>query len=86
MALKGTVEIFGQKPNGPLRYPAAVTNSLIRATSLWSTRIGAGQPIGVTQDVVAADLVVEPIEAESGLRLRLAIELSLKDPDLLRCC
>jgi hypothetical protein len=51
----------------------------------WSTRIGAGQPVGVTQDVVATDLVVKPIEAESGLRLRLARELSLKDPGLLRC-
>ena len=51
-----------------------------------STRIGAGQPIGVTQDVLAINLVVEHIEAEGGLRLRLAIELSLKGPDLLRCC
>ena len=45
-------------------------------------RIGAGQRIGVPKDVVAADLVVEDVEAESGLRLRLTIELSLKVPDL----
>ena len=32
MALNGTGEIFDQKPNRPLRYPAAVTNSLIHAT------------------------------------------------------
>ena len=37
------------------------------------------------QDVLPADLVVEQIEAEGGLRLRLAIELSLKGPDLIRC-
>src|ERR1700758_2784711 len=33
--------------------------------------------------VLAADLVVKQIEAESGLRLRLAIELPLKVPDLV---
>src|SRR5580704_4521513 len=52
----------------------------------WRTRIGAGQRIGVTEDVFAVNLVVEQVEAEGRLRLRLAIELSLKDPDLLRCC
>ena len=51
-----------------------------------STRIGAGQPIGVAQNVLTADLVVEHVEAEGRLRLRLAIELPLKAPDLLRCC
>jgi hypothetical protein len=51
-----------------------------------SPRIGAGQLIGVAQDVLAANLVVEHIEAEGRLRLRLAIELPLKAPDLLRCC
>src|SRR5215831_18168896 len=35
-----------------------------------SARIGAGQPIGMAQDVLATDLVVEHIEAESRLRLR----------------
>ena len=40
----------------------------------------------MAQDVLAADLVVEHVEAEGRLRLRLAIELSLKGPDLLRCC
>ena len=44
-------------------------------------RIGAGQRVSVAKDVFAADLVVEDVEAESGLRLRLAIELSLKVPD-----
>src|SRR5450631_1298039 len=51
-----------------------------------SPRIGAGQPVGMTQNVLAANLVVEHIEAEGRLRLRLAIELPLKAPDLLRCC
>ena len=35
----------------------------------------------VEQDVLATDLVVEQIEAEGGLRLRFAVELSLKAPD-----
>ena len=38
----------------------------------WRARVGAGQPIGMEQDVFAANLVVEHIEAEGGLRLRLA--------------
>ena len=37
----------------------------------------------MAQNVLAADLVVEDVEAEGGLRLRLAIELSLKTPDLV---
>src|SRR4029453_13946749 len=48
-------------------------------------RIGAGKRVGVPKHVFTADLVVENIEAESGLRLRLAIQLSLKAPDLLGC-
>src|SRR6516225_8636307 len=48
--------------------------------------IWSGQRIGMTQDVLAVDLVVEQVEAEGRLRLRLAIQLSLKGPDLLRCC
>src|SRR5262245_45549381 len=49
------------------------------------SRVGAGKPIGMAQYVLATDLVVEHIEAEDRLRLRLAIELSLKGPDLVWC-
>src|SRR5262249_21080411 len=48
-------------------------------------RIGAGYFVGVQQDISATDLVVEDVEAESRLRLRLAIELPLKGPDLIWC-
>src|SRR6266571_3228457 len=41
--------------------------------------------VGVGQDVLAPDLVVEQIEAEVRLRLRLEIELLLKAPDPFRC-
>jgi hypothetical protein len=34
------------------------------------------EPIGVNQDVLATDLVVEQIKAEGGLRLRFAVELT----------
>src|SRR5262249_42910101 len=44
------------------------------------TCVGAGEPVGVAQNVLATDLVVERIEAESRLRLRLAVELPLKVP------
>ena len=50
----------------------------------WCSRIRAGQRVSVVQYVFATNLVVEQIEAESGLRLRLAIELPLKGPDLFR--
>src|SRR6516165_10099872 len=50
------------------------------------TRISASEPIGVDQNVLATDLVVEQIEAEGGLRLRFAVELSLKVPNLIRRC
>src|SRR6202043_3980603 len=48
-------------------------------------RVATGQPVGVAQDIFTTDLVVEHVEAESGLRLRLAVQLSLQGPDLLRC-
>src|ERR1700745_3333923 len=48
--------------------------------------IRGGEPIGVDQDVLATDFVVEQIEAEGGLRLRFAVELSLKVPDPIRRC
>ena len=49
-------------------------------------RIEAGQPIGMLEDVLSTNLVVEQVEAIVRLCLRLAIELPLKDPDLYRCC
>jgi hypothetical protein len=39
----------------------------------------------VTQDVFPVNLVVEQIEAEARLRLRLTIQLPLKGPDRYRC-
>ena len=43
--------------------------------------VGARQLVGVAQDVLAADLVVEQVEAERRLLLRLEIQLPLKRPD-----
>src|ERR1700758_1892853 len=40
----------------------------------------------MAQDVFSADLVVKHVEAKGRLRLSLAIELSLKGPDLFRRC
>src|SRR3979411_2360389 len=51
-----------------------------------NTRICSGQRIGVSQDVLAVNLVVEQVEAEGRLRLRLTVQLSLKGPDRCRCC
>src|SRR5262249_8995892 len=50
------------------------------------SRIGAGQRIGMAQDVFPVNLVVEQVEAEGRLRLRLTVQLSLKGPDRDRCC
>src|SRR5579871_1119703 len=48
--------------------------------------VGTGQRVGVFQDVFPAYLVVEQVEAVVRLCLSLAIELSLKDPDLILFC
>src|SRR6516225_6296305 len=40
----------------------------------------------MAQNVSPVNLVVEQVEAERRLRLRLMIELSLKGPDRYRCC
>jgi hypothetical protein len=47
------------------------------------TRIGAGLRVGVAKNILAIDLVVEQVEAEGGLCLRLAIQLPLKASDLI---
>src|SRR6516164_6969836 len=40
----------------------------------------------MAQNVFTVNLVVEQVEAERRLRLRLTIQLSLKGPDRYRCC
>ena len=40
----------------------------------------------MAQDIHAVDLVVEQVEPIARLRLRLEIQLSLKRPDIIRCC
>src|SRR3954454_1185388 len=52
----------------------------------WRALVGTRQIVGVAQDVLATDLVVEQVEAERRLVLRLEIELPLKLPDAVRCC
>src|SRR5436190_684248 len=42
--------------------------------------------VGMGQNILAINLVVEHVEAVSRLVLRLAIQLDLKFPDLTRCC
>ena len=65
------------------RKPANQASTPDASICLKVTPSTPGTPrIGVTKYVLAANLVVEQIEAEGGLRLRLAIKLSLKVPDL----
>src|SRR5688572_22346800 len=52
----------------------------------WRALVGTRQLVGVAQDILATDLVVEQVEAERRLVLRLEIELPLKLPDAFRCC
>src|SRR5262249_25358350 len=47
--------------------------------------IESGQRIGVPQNVLAVNLVVEQVEAEARLCLRLTVQLSLKGPGRDRC-
>ncbi len=51
----------------------------------WRSSVGTGEGIGVGEDVRPTDLVVQNVEAEGRLRLRLAVKLSLKAPDPFRC-
>src|SRR5262245_63546853 len=75
-----------RRPASHASTPCSSISAKLIPSTPGAARIAAGQPVGVAQDVLPADLVVEHIEAEGGLRLRLAIELPLKAPDLLRCC
>src|SRR5262249_33888135 len=67
-------------PNPLLRSPRRLSVHSRRS------RIGAGQRIGMAQDVFPVNLVVEQVEAERRLGLRLTIQLSLKGLDRYRCC
>src|ERR1700680_2831611 len=75
-----------RKPASHASRPCSSIRAKLTPIHARSARIGAGQPIGVTQNVRTTNLVVEHVEAEGRLRLRLAIELSLKGPDLIWCC
>ena len=66
--------------------PAASISAKVTPSTPGAPSIGARQSVGVAQNVLAADLVVEQVEAERRLRLRLEIELPLKLPDTVRCC
>jgi hypothetical protein len=49
------------------------------------TLVRACQVVGVTENILAINLVVEQVEAERRFRLRLEIKLPLKPPDVFRC-
>jgi hypothetical protein len=51
-----------------------------------SSPVRASQLIGVGQNVFAMDLVVEQVETKRRFRLRFAIQLLLKTPDIIWCC
>src|ERR1700733_4092752 len=67
---------------GNLRVPRFGT--LCRRVRKCRTR-PQGQQVGVAQNILATNLVVEQVEAELRFRLRLTIEPSLKGPDLFGC-
>ena len=73
-------------PSQPLVQPCGFDHRKRFAIHPRCPTIGFRQPIRMVQDVVAIDLVVQLVKAEGWFRLRLAIELSLKRPDLFWCC
>ena len=78
--MNGTVKIFGQKPNRPLRYPAAVTNSLIHATKrrMTATIIRLPDPEGCRFSLMEANVIRR---LEEGAQIdTIARELGLAAP------
>ena len=73
-------------PPAMLPGPAPRSARSVTPSTPGAPALARASRIGVAQDVLATNLVVEHVEAEGRLRLRLAIELSLKGPDLIRCC
>ena len=80
--------VFARKllpePGQPLLQPRRLDRRERHPVHARRALVGARQVVGVAQDVRAADLVVEQVEAERRLLLRLAIQLPLKRPDLLQ--
>ena len=59
--------------------------------NVWSSTPGAPalafrQLVSVTENDLPTDLVVEQVEAVGRFCLRFEVQLSLKSPDLIRCC
>src|SRR6266702_4701913 len=69
-----------RKPANHASRPCSSMRANVIPSTPGAPALTAREPIGVDQDGLATDLVVEQIEAEGGLRLRFAIELSLKFP------
>src|SRR3954451_19866592 len=51
----------------------------------WRAFVGAGQIVCVGKDVCSPDLVVQDVEPETRLGLRLFVEFPLQSPDAVRC-
>jgi hypothetical protein len=66
----------------PSRSSTGTFSHRLISHSTWCSRIGAGHRIGVPKNIVATDFIVEQIEAEAGVRLRLPMDLSLNASDL----
>ena len=85
----GSIRLLSQvlaKPGQPLFHPCRLNHGERHTVHPRRSRIGAAKRIGVGQNVRPPHLVVELIEAEGRLRLRLEIKLPLKRPDLIGRC
>src|SRR5512133_1321913 len=69
----------------PLFQPVCLDHREAYPVHPWRSLVRARQFIGMAQNVLAIDLVVEQVEAEIRLRLRLEIQLLLKPPDVIGC-
>src|SRR5712691_1530050 len=74
------------EPVQPLLPPPRL--DVLEALSIhpWRAIIGFSQTVCMQQNVLAIHLVVELVEAESRLVLRLSIQLDLQVPDFIRRC
>jgi hypothetical protein len=69
MSLPERKRQFGQPPLDPIRFDVRKVLTVYS----WCALVGAALGIGMRQDVFAADLVVQGIEAITGFRLRFRV-------------
>jgi hypothetical protein len=73
---------FGPSLSQPLLQPIGFNGLKAHSVHSRCSPVFSGKPIGVGENVLSVHLVVEQVEAETWLVLRLYVKLPLERPDL----